>query len=100
MRSIALLRPTLTSQARGLDGSSASGQRSSATANGFLQRILGEIEIADEADQGRQRPARLVAKDFFDLGRGHVVAIRHRHSGASKATRNLEIPGCPSRVPE
>src|SRR5665213_3292776 len=32
-RSIALLRPTLTSQARGLDGGGASGQRSSATAN-------------------------------------------------------------------
>src|SRR6478609_3817544 len=31
-RSIALLRPTLTSQARGLDGGSAAGQRSSATA--------------------------------------------------------------------
>jgi hypothetical protein len=28
------------------------------------QRILGEIEISHEADQGRQRPARLVAKDF------------------------------------
>ena len=33
----------------------------------------GEIEIADEADQGRQRPARLVAKDFFDFDRGHLV---------------------------
>ena len=35
-----------------------------------LQRVLGEIEIADEADQRRQRPARLVAKYFFDLRPG------------------------------
>ena len=32
IRSIALLRPTLTSQARGLEGASSAGQRSSATA--------------------------------------------------------------------
>src|SRR6185369_16978920 len=38
-----------------------------------LQCILGEIKIADEADQGRQRPARLVAKYFFDLDRSHLV---------------------------
>src|SRR5215207_1433420 len=37
----------------------------------ILQCILGEIEIADEADQGRQRPARLVAKDFFDFDGSH-----------------------------
>jgi len=45
-------------------------RRTSAPAprEGVLQRILGEIEIADEPDQGRQRPARLVAKYFFDLG--------------------------------
>ena len=29
---------------------------------GILQRVFGEIEIADEADQGGQRPARLVAE--------------------------------------
>ena len=35
----------------------------------ILQRIFGEIEIADEADQRRQRPPRLVAKYFFDFAR-------------------------------
>ena len=34
----------------------------------ILQRILGEIEIADQADQRRQRPTRLVAEYFFDFG--------------------------------
>ena len=38
---------------------------------GILQRVLGEIEIADEADQRRQRPTRLVTEYFFDLARGH-----------------------------
>ena len=35
---------------------------------GLLQYVLGEIEIADEADQRGQRPPRLVAKYFFDFG--------------------------------
>ena len=40
---------------------------------GILQRVLGEIEIADEADQRRQRPPRLVTEYFFDFGGGHAV---------------------------
>ncbi len=34
---------------------------------GILQGVLGQIEIADETDQRRERSARLVAEDFFDL---------------------------------
>ena len=34
---------------------------------GFLERVFGEIEIADETDQRGERPPRLVAKYFFDL---------------------------------
>jgi hypothetical protein len=41
----------------------------------ILQRILGEIEITDEADQGCHRPPRLVAKYFFDLGGGHGKSL-------------------------
>src|SRR5262245_6129807 len=41
---------------------------------GILQHILGEIEIADEADQRGHRPARLVAEDLFDFDRGHCGA--------------------------
>jgi len=37
----------------------------------FLQCVLGEIEIADETDQGGKRPPRLVAKYLFDLGGRH-----------------------------
>ncbi len=38
---------------------------------GLLQNVFGEIEIADETDQRRQRPPRLVAKYFFDFNGGH-----------------------------
>jgi len=33
---------------------------------GFLQRLLGEIEIAEQADQRREDPARLGAVDRLD----------------------------------
>ena len=43
----------------------------------ILQRILGQIEIADEADQGRQRPARLVAKYLsISMGHGSLTSFR------------------------
>jgi hypothetical protein len=38
---------------------------------GLLERILGKIEIADKTDQRGERPPRLVAKYFFDLGWQH-----------------------------
>ena len=68
----------------------------------ILQRVLGEIEIADEADQRRQRPARLVAEYFFDFGWASCGLRCCRHSGACRrrepsdgncTIRNLEIPG-------
>ena len=42
---------------------------------GFLQHILGQIEIADETDQRRQRATGLVTEDSFDLGGGHANTI-------------------------
>ena len=41
----------------------------------ILQRVLGEIEIVDQADQRRQRPTRLVTECFFDFGWCHARAI-------------------------
>jgi len=34
----------------------------------FLPRFLGQIEIAEQADQCREDPTRLSAKDFLDHG--------------------------------
>ncbi len=38
----------------------------------ILQGVLGEIEIADQADQRRQRATRLVAKYGFDVAGRHL----------------------------
>ena len=66
----------------------------------LLQHVLGEIEIADEADQRRQRPARLVTEYFFDLA-GVMGFTLRCHSGTVEAsTRNLEIPGLAAVAPE
>ena len=50
-------------------------------------RILGEIEIADEADQGRQRATRLVAKHIFDFEGGQEVTsiMPGCHQGSSRS---------------
>mgnify|MGYP003694247669 CR=1 FL=1 len=64
----------------------------------ILQRVLGEIEIADEADQRRQRPARLVAEDFFDLGAGSCDFIHCRFGRIEDADPEFEIPDAQSRI--
>ena len=38
-----------------------------------LQGFFGQVEIADQADQGRKRPARLVAERCFDFVRRHAL---------------------------
>ena len=50
----------------------------------ILQRVLGEIEVADQTDQRRQRPARLAAEGFFDFS--------GCHKGAPKITVIPERP--------
>src|SRR5579872_650750 len=42
---------------------------------GLLQYVFGQIEIADEADQGGQRPARLVTKDLVDSEKLHLSPL-------------------------
>src|ERR1700722_17118670 len=88
---------------------SAAGPTLQRDRKGILQRILREIEIADEADQRGQRPARLIAKYFFDVGRCHPRAVERMPSSRGYAKRrtrmcnctsgNLEIPGS-SSTPE
>ena len=41
----------------------------------ILQRVLGKIEIADEADQRGQHASRLVAEYLFDFGWCHAVTL-------------------------
>ena len=37
---------------------------------GFLDRFLGDVEVAEDPDQGRNRPARLLAEQALDDGAG------------------------------
>ena len=72
-----------------------------------LQRFLGEIEIAEQADQRRQRPARLVTEYFIDLGGCHwfmsiVIPGRAKHEpGIHNHDREYGFRVCASRrIPE
>ncbi len=56
--SMALKRPVETSQARGLAGTPSRGHCSSRGAEGVVQRLLGEVEVAQQADQRGEDPGR------------------------------------------
>ena len=53
-------------QAPGLSGTPSRGQRSSATRERVLDRVLGEVEVAEGADQRRDRPPRLTPEQAVD----------------------------------
>ena len=69
MRSIARLRAVVMIQPAGLGGSPVSGQRCEGDHEGVLDRLLGEVDVAEEADQGGHRSSRLGAEDPLDVGR-------------------------------
>src|SRR5438552_19003499 len=50
---------------------------------GILQALLGELEIANEADQRREDATRLVAEDRLDAGRGYPRFACHGTSAAN-----------------
>jgi hypothetical protein len=55
---------------------------------GFLQRLLGELEIADEADQRREDATRLLPEDPLDILR--VVASVCRHPKTMTGRTSME----------
>ena len=66
MRSVARFRAVVISQARGLLGTPSRGQRSAAMRERLLSGLLGEVKVAEEADQGGQDAAPLLAEDLFE----------------------------------
>jgi hypothetical protein len=60
---MARLRAVVTSQAPGFAGVPSRGQRSAAIAKALLRGFLGEIEVAEEADQRCENTSPLVAED-------------------------------------
>src|SRR6266536_3106594 len=61
MRSVARFRAVLINQARGLLGTPSRGHRER-----LLRGFLGEVKVAEEADQGGQDAAPFLAEDLFD----------------------------------
>ena len=66
MPSMALKRPVDTSQARGLSGTPSRGQRSTRRDERVVQRLLGAIEIAEQANQRGEDAPRVGAIDGLD----------------------------------
>ena len=80
-----LKRPADMSHARGLAGTPSRGHCATA-AEGVVQRLLGEVEVAEQAEQGGEDAARVGAVDVVHqlerlVGRGlgshaHPLALR------------------------
>ena len=65
MRSIARLRAVVTSQARGLAGVPVARPPLRGDRERLLRGFLGEVEVAEEADQGGEDASPLVAEDLL-----------------------------------
>ena len=68
IRSIARLRAVATIQAPGFAGVPSRGQRSAAHDECVLHRVLGEVEIAEDAAEDRD-----AARTLVPIGTGEVV---------------------------
>ena len=66
IRSIARLRAVVTSQARGLSGAPVAGPALGGDRKRLLRGFLGEVEVAEEADQRSEDAAPLVAEDLIE----------------------------------
>ena len=66
MRSIARLRAVVTSHAPGARRHALARPALGGDREGLLSGFLGEVEVAEEADQRRQDAAPLVAKDALE----------------------------------
>src|ERR1700724_1278312 len=94
MRSTALLWPVLISQAHGFAGTPAAAHCPPAGGKGSLPSLFGQIEIAEQADQGCQNPTRLSAKDLCD-DLVHQACSHTRIQARASATSSLERPDRP-----
>ena len=68
-------------QPAGVGGSPSCGQRSEADRERVLDRLLGDVDVAEDADQDGDRAAVLLAEDPLDLGRREG-----RHARATAAS--------------
>ena len=67
IRSIAALRATVWVQAPGRARNACAGPALERCRERVLHRVLGELEVAEDADQGREDTAPLVPEDALEL---------------------------------
>ena len=60
IRSIARFRAVVMIQAPGFDGTPSRGHRSTRRGEGVLDRVLGKVEVAEDAAEDRDRPRELI----------------------------------------
>ena len=77
-RSIALLRATRVIQAPGIVRYAVDRPALERDDERLLHRLLGGVEVAEDADQGRDRPSRLVPEQAVD---DDLIALRARLRG-------------------
>ena len=63
----------VTSHATGLDGLALAGPPFSGDRKGLLGGFLSEVKVTEEADQGGEDTAPLVAEDALDQDRGSTI---------------------------
>ena len=93
---MARLRAVVVIQAPGLAGSPSRGQRSMADDEGVLDGVLGDVPVADLADERRDRPPRLLAEQAVDELRRDVVGHASGGGGSSQERRR-RWPRAPRR---
>ena len=76
IRSIARLRAVVISQAPGLAGVAVARPALGGDRERLLRGFLGEVEVAEEADQGGEDAAPLVAEDLLEGVRYHSTIGR------------------------
>ena len=93
-RSIARLRAVVVIQAPGLSGTPRTGQRLEGGDERVLDRLLGEVEVAEDADQRRDRATLLLAEEAVDDlvgGLGPVSDAERRSRGVSSGRRRRRL---------
>ena len=79
---MARLRAVVVIQPPGFGGRPSTGHFRSAIGEGLLDRVLGEVDVAEDADQGGHRPTGLLAEDpadqrVVDDGQGSAAGRVH-----------------------
>ena len=99
-RSMARLRAVVVSHAPGLRGRTLARPALGGDREGLLSGLLGEVEVAEEADQGGDHAAPLVAEGLLDQGAGSTSGRTstqppRRAAGmrAAKSRARVEVVG-------